>query len=36
MRVVKAIGKGLFLGIVVVGTVIMNFIGAIICAITKG
>ena len=36
MRVVKAVGKGLFLGIVVVGIAIMNFIGAIICAITNG
>lgn len=36
MRVVKAIGKGLFLGIVVVGVFIMNCIGAIICAVTKG
>ena len=36
MRVVKAIGKGLFLGIVLAGVAIMNFIGAIICAITNG
>lgn len=36
MRVIKTIGKGLFLGLVIVGTVIMNVIGAIICAITQG
>lgn len=35
MRVVKAIGKGL-LGIVIVSVFIMNCIGAIICAVTKG
>lgn len=36
MKVVKVIGKGLFLGIVFVVVAIMNFIGAIICAITNG
>lgn len=36
MKIVKAIGKGVFLGVVVVGVAIMNFIGAIICAITNG
>lgn len=36
MRVVKTIFKGLFLGIVVIGTLIMNCIGAIICAIARG
>ena len=37
MKVVLGIGKGLlkvvFIGVVFVGTCIMNFIGAIICAI---
>ena len=37
MRTVLGIGKGLlkvlFMGIVLIGTCIMNFIGAIICAI---
>ncbi len=37
MRAVLGIGKGLmkalFMGIVVIGTCIMNFIGTIICAI---
>lgn len=37
MRAVLRIGKGLlkalFMGVVLVGTCIMNFIGAIICAI---
>lgn len=36
MKIVKAIGKGVFLGIVVIGVAIMNFIGAIICAVTQG
>lgn len=35
MRFVKTVFKGLFLGLVIVGTMIMNFIGAIICAITE-
>ncbi len=39
MRAVLGIGKGLlkalFIGIVVVGAFLMNFIGAIICAITE-
>ena len=39
MKVVLGIGKGLlkvvFIGVVFVGTCIMNFIGAIICAITE-
>ena len=39
MRTVLGIGKGLlkalFMGIVLIGTCIMNFIGAIICAITE-
>ena len=37
MRTVFGIGKGLlkalFMGIVLIGTCVMNFIGAIICAI---
>ncbi len=37
MRAVLRIGKGLlkalFMGVVLVGTCIMNFVGAIICAI---
>lgn len=37
MRAVLGIGKGLlkalFMGVVLVGTCIMNFVGAIICAI---
>lgn len=37
MRAVLGIGKGLlkvlFIGVVLVGTYIMNFIGTIICAI---
>mgnify|MGYP001624854140 CR=1 FL=1 len=36
MKIVKVIGKGLFLSIVFVGVAIMNFIGAMICAITNG
>ena len=36
MRVAKTIFKVLFLGIVVIVTFIMNCIGAIICAITRG
>lgn len=36
MKVVKTVFKGLFLGVIVLGTLIMNFIGAIICAITQG
>ena len=39
MRAVLGIGKGLlkalFIGIVVVGALLMNCIGAIICAITE-
>lgn len=35
MRIVKTVFKGLFLGLVIVGTIIMNCIGAIICAITE-
>lgn len=35
MKFVKTVFKGLFLGMVIVGTMIMNFIGAIICAITE-
>lgn len=37
MKVVLGIGKGLlkvlFMGVVFIGTCVMNFIGAIICAI---
>ena len=37
MRAVLGIGKGLlkavFIGVVLIGTCVMNFIGAIICAI---
>ena len=37
MKVVLGIGKGLlkalFMGVVLVGTCVMNFIGAIICAV---
>ena len=37
MKVVLGIGKGLlkvlFMGIVLIGTCVMNFIGTIICAI---
>ena len=36
MRIVKGLGKILFVGLVFVGTLIANFIGAIICAITQG
>ena len=36
MKVIKTVFKGLFLGIVIIGTFIMNCIGAIICAITQG
>ncbi len=36
MRVAKMVFKGLFLGAVIIGTFIMNCIGAIICAITQG
>ncbi len=36
MRFVKTVFKGVFLGFVIVGTFIMNCIGAIICAITQG
>lgn len=36
MRVIKTVFKGLFLGVVIMGTIIMNCIGAIICAITHG
>lgn len=39
MKTVLRIGKGLlkvmFIGLVVVGTLVMNCIGAIICAITE-
>lgn len=35
MRIVKTVFKGLFLGLVIAGTVIMNCIGALICAITE-
>lgn len=35
MRIVKTVFKGLFLGFVIIGTMIMNSIGAIICAITE-
>ena len=39
MRAVLGIGKGLlkalFIGVVSIGTCVMNFIGAIICAITE-
>ena len=39
MRAVLGIGKGLlqalFVGVVFIGTCVMNFIGAIICAITE-
>ena len=39
MRAVLGIGKGLlkalFIGVVCIGTCVMNFIGAIICAITE-
>lgn len=36
MRIVKGLGKALFVGLVFVGMLIANFIGAIICAITQG
>ncbi len=36
MRIVKGLGKVLFVGLVFVGTLIENIIGAIICAITQG
>lgn len=36
MKVVKGLGKVLFIGLVFVGTLIANFIGAIICAVTQG
>lgn len=36
MRVIKTVFKGLFLGVVIIGTFIMNCIGAIICAVTQG
>ncbi len=36
MRIVKGIGKVVFVGLVFVGTLIANIIGAIICAITPG
>ena len=39
MKAVLKFGKGrlkaLFIGVVAVGAIIMNFIGAIICAITE-
>ena len=35
MRIVKGFFKGLFLVAVVIVTFIMNFIGAMICAITE-
>ncbi len=35
MRIVKGLGKILFVGLVFVGTLIANFIGAIICAVTE-
>lgn len=35
MRIVKTVFKALFLGLVIVGTFIMNCVGAIICAITE-
>ena len=39
MKAVLKFGKGLlkalFIGVVLIGTCIMNFIGAIICAITE-
>lgn len=31
----KGLLKALFIGVVLIGTCIMNFIGAIICAITE-
>lgn len=36
MRIVKGLGKILFVGLVFVGTLIANFIGAIICAVAQG
>ena len=40
MNKVIGFGKGLlkiaFIGLVIVGTFVMNFIGAIICAISNG
>ncbi len=36
MRIVKGLGKILFVGLAFVGTFIANFVGAIICAITQG
>lgn len=36
MRVIKGLFNGLLLGLVLIGTFIMNCIGAIICAITQG
>ena len=39
MRTVLKFGKGLlkalFMGVVLIGTCVMNFIGTIICAITE-
>ncbi len=36
MRIVKGFSKVLFVGLVFVGTLIANLIGAIICAVTQG
>lgn len=36
MRIVRGLGKVLFVGLVFVGTLIANFIGAIICVVTQG
>jgi len=36
MRVLKTLGKVTLFGIVLFGVFVMNCIGAIICAITKG
>ncbi len=36
MRIVKGLGKILFVGVVIVGTLIAIFVGAIICAVTQG
>lgn len=36
MRIVKGLGKMLFVGLVFAGTIIANLMGAIICAITQG
>ncbi len=36
MKVLRTVFKCLLLGVVLIGTFIMNCIGAIICAVTQG